>query len=82
MRRHDEVADMQARHSDVFQRDSFVAERDQDIRRVCLHRMGGQPAIDIVGADFGKQPQIDAVLARREIRNRVGARVLSGAKTN
>ena len=50
MRRHDEVADMQAGHSDVLQRDSFVAERDQDIRRVgrTLHRMGGQPAIDVV----------------------------------
>ena len=82
MRRDDEVADMQTGDRDVLQRESLVAERDQDIRRVCrtLHRMGGQPAIDIVGAHFGKQPQIDAVLARREIRNRIGAQVLSRRK--
>src|SRR5206468_2194248 len=59
MRRHDEVAGMQTGDGDVLQRKGVVAERDQGVRRVgrTLHRVRGQPVIDIVGFhDFGEWP--------------------------
>ena len=78
MRRHDEIAGMQAGDGDMLEGDAVaIVERDQRVDAGC-RGMAAKPATNIGAIHERKRPEIDMVLSRLEIRDRIGARLVSG----
>lgn len=73
----DKIAGMNVRRQNIVQGDRFAAsQRNHGVRRVCGARrhIAGEPGVERGRCHDRRQPgQIDVVIDRREIRNRVGA---------
>jgi len=73
----DEIAGMNVRSQNIVQGDRFAASQgNHGVRRVCGARrhIAGEPGVERGRCHDRRQPgQIDVVIDRREIRNRVGA---------